>query len=89
MKHKSDIPEVITDYCIDNKMTIKDGLTAMIEEKFATIDRGIKDLKKDVTDKLIDALEEDAFKLTDRDMSDIESYLDFLNRKNNEDKDNA
>ena len=31
-KHKSDIPEVVLDYCIDEKLTVAEGLTAFLED---------------------------------------------------------
>ena len=37
-KHKSDIPEVVLDYCIDEKLTVAEGLTAFLEDKFAMVD---------------------------------------------------
>jgi len=81
MKHKSDIPEDIIDFCIDNKMTIKDGLTAMIEEKFAKVDSDLKVLKRDIMMGLFDS-ETKLEKITDKDMDDIDSFLKYLNDKN-------
>lgn len=78
-KQKSDIPEEVFNYCIDNKLTMKDGLVAMIEEKFDALDTNIKSLKRDV----VDSMEED-MRVSDDDMKDVEDFLNFLDKNNPE-----
>ncbi len=87
-KHKSDIPEVVIDYCIDEKLTVAEGLVAYIEDHFAVVDSALRDLKREVTAAIgysdkelaeIDKLDEK------REMDDIESFLKFLEQQQPED----
>lgn len=80
-KNKSTIPEDILDYCIDNELTLKEGLSTMIEKKFESMDRSIKDLKRGVTDTM-DSIEDELDRVTDSDIDDVENFLKFLDDSN-------
>ncbi len=79
-KHKSDVPEVVIDYCIDEKMTVAEGLVAYLEDHFAVVDSALKDLKREVTGALYtkEQLSEIDKETQKREMDDIESFLKFL-----------
>ena len=66
-KQKSDIPEAVTDYCIDNKLTVAEGLIELIESKFESVDRDLTSLKHDVTDSLDDT--------GNIDLNELEKYI--------------
>lgn len=51
-KHKSDVPEEVINYCIDNKLTMEEGLIQLIDKKFGAVDQNLKSLKRDVTTSL-------------------------------------
>ncbi len=86
-KHKSQIPEVILDYCIDEKLTIAEGLVAFLEDKFATVDSTLRELKREVNGAMFQPSSADAKldKITNEDMDDIDSFLRFLDQQMPED----
>ena len=45
---KIKITNEVADFCIENKLTIQEGLIKMIENKFISLDKEIKELKNDV-----------------------------------------
>jgi len=81
-KQKSDIPEEVINYCIDNELTMKEGLISMIEAKFKSLDSNLKSLKRDVT-KSLGNDEDDTLTVSDDDIRDVENFLKFLNQNNN------
>ena len=86
-KHKSQIPEVVLDYCIDEKLTIAEGLVAFLEDKFATVDSALRELKREVNGAMFQPSSADAKidKITNEDMDDIDSFLKFLDQQMPED----
>ena len=87
---KTDIPEVVIDYCIDNKKSIADSLCEMIEDKFATVDSGLRELKRDLMAGVFDGTKPSADKITDQEMEDVNSFIKFMEAENekNHNKDN-
>ena len=81
-KQKPDIPETVTDYCIDNKLTVAEGLIELIDKKFESVDRDLTSLKHDVTDSLDDTDES----ITDDDIKDVEAFLNNFNNNNSNSK---
>jgi hypothetical protein len=81
-KQKSDIPEAVIDYCIDNKLSMKEGLVSMIEAKFESLDSNLKSLKRDVTKDLYGFDDDDTPTVSDSDIRDVENFLDFLDDNN-------
>jgi len=71
-KKKNEIPDEVIDYCIDNKVSIAEGLQAVAERKFKYLDEEVFGLKKEVSATLE--------KITNEDMDDIETFLDFINK---------
>lgn len=85
-KHKSDIPEQVLDYCIDEKLTVAEGLVAFLEDKFATVDSTLRELKHEVTGAIFTAQAgPDIDKIEKQDMDDIESFLKYLDQQMPED----
>ena len=84
-KHKSDIPEQVLDYCIDEKLTVAEGLVAFLEDKFATVDSTIRELKREVSGSMVQVATGDVEKVTNEDMDDIESFLKYLDQQMPED----
>lgn len=81
-KHKSDIPEEVTNYCIDNKLTVAEGLIELIEKKFESVDQNLKSLKHDVTTDLYTESNPNNLKVTNDDIKDVEDFLDNFNDSN-------
>ena len=90
-KHKSDIPEQVLDYCIDEKngyfdLTVAEGLVAFLEDKFATVDSTLRELKHEVSGAIFTAQAgPDIDKIEKQDMDDIESFLKYLDQQMPED----
>ena len=74
---KESIPEEVFDYCIDNKVSIEEGLKAFIEKKLDNVETGLADLKKDV-EATIDNVN---LNISNKDIDDVENFLDFLNQQ--------
>ena len=85
-KHKSTVPEVVLDYCIDEKLTVAEGLVAYLEDHFAVVDSALRDLKREVTGaiytKEVDSKLE---KIEQKEMDDIESFLKYLDQQMTDD----
>ena len=81
-KQKSDIPEEVTNYCIDNKLTVAEGLIELIEKKFESVDQNLMSLKHDVTTDLYTESKSNNLKVTNDDIKDVEDFLDNFNDSN-------
>lgn len=84
-KHKSQIPEEVLDYCIDEKLTVTEGLVAFLEDKFAVVDSTLRELKREVSGSIAQVPVEEVDKVTNEDMDDIDSFLRFLDQQMPED----
>ena len=40
--------DIVTDYAIDNKVSLATAYTVILDEKFAQLDKEVSDLKRDV-----------------------------------------
>ena len=47
--------DTVTDYAIDNKVSLDTAYTAILDEKFAQLDKEVSDLKRDVEFSLEEA----------------------------------
>ncbi|MDB4396115.1 hypothetical protein N9Z65_00720 [bacterium] len=47
--------DTVTDYAIDNKVSLATAYTAILDEKFAQLDKEVSDLKRDVEFSLEEA----------------------------------
>ena len=87
-KYKSNVPEVVLDYCIDEKLTVAEGLVAYLEDHFAVVDSALKDLKREVTGAIYTEQEMSQLKkIEQKEMDDIESFLKFLEQQAQDDDD--
>ncbi len=76
-KKKDEIPEEVIDYCIDNKVSIEEGLKAFIEMKLEKVENDLTDLKGDVES----TIEKEEGKIAIQEMDDIENFLNFINKQ--------
>ena len=76
-KKKDEIPEEVIDYCIDNKVSIEEGLKAFIEMKLEKVENDLTDLKGDVES----TIEMEEGKIAIQEMDDIENFLNFINKQ--------
>tara|TARA_R110001592_G_scaffold250497_2_gene513137 strand:+ start:21891 stop:22148 length:258 start_codon:yes stop_codon:yes gene_type:complete len=81
MQKKEEIPEEVINYCIDNKVSIVEGLQVIAESKIQSLEEDIAALKKDALNA--SSALDDIFsvkKLSKDDMDDVETFLDFLDK---------
>ncbi len=77
MRKKEEIPQEVIDYCIDNKVSIEEGMIAMIDAKLEKAEQDVAFFKNDVNA----TMNELNSKVTKDDMDDVESFLNFLNQQ--------
>tara|TARA_S200002703_G_scaffold141348_1_gene133141 strand:- start:4675 stop:4935 length:261 start_codon:yes stop_codon:yes gene_type:complete len=82
MQKKEEIPEEVINYCIDNKVSIVEGLQAIADSKIQSLEEDIATLKKDALDDIFTLKKgiTPVEKISKEDMDDIESFLDFLDK---------
>lgn len=82
MQKKEEIPEEVINYCIDNKVSIVEGLQAIADSKIQSLEENIASLKKDVLDDIFTVKKDisSVEKLSKEDIDDVESFLDFLDK---------
>jgi hypothetical protein len=74
---KDKIPQEVINYCIDNKVSIEEGMIAIIDAKLEKAEKDVNIFKKDVNNTMNDL----SSKVTKDDMDDVESFLNFLNQQ--------
>ena len=77
MEKKDVIPQEVIDYCIDNKVSIKEGMIAVIDARLEKAEQDVALLKNDVNN----TINEQNNKVTKDEMDDIESFLNSLNQQ--------
>ena len=77
MEKKDVIPQEVIDYCIDNKVSIKEGMIAVIDARLEKAEQNVALLKNDVNN----TINEQDNKVTKDEMDDIESFLNSLNQQ--------
>ena len=82
MQKKEEIPKEVINYCIDNKVSIVEGLQAIADSKIQSLEKNIASLKKDALDDIFSVKKDisSVEKLSKEDMDDVESFLDFLDK---------
>ena len=80
-KSMTEYPDTLIDYCIENKVTIEDGLCQMIEEKLNVVDTGLKTLKKEVVDTINAAAK--PVDVSKEDIDLVQDFLKYLEHYNN------
>lgn len=78
-------PDTLIDYCIDNKLTIEEGLCKMIDDKLNVVDSGLKTLKQEVVDQMeiTKTAQSRPATVTDDDINNVQEFLKFLDHYNN------
>ena len=77
MEKKDGIPQEVIDYCINNKVSIKEGMIAVIDVRLEKAEQNVALLKNDVNN----TINEQNNKVTKDEMDDIESFLNSLNQQ--------
>jgi|TARA_R110000824_G_scaffold359783_2_gene547369 hypothetical protein len=77
MEKKDVIPQEVIDYCIDNKVSIKEGMIAVIDARLEKAEQDVALLKNDVNN----TINEQDSKVTKDEMDDVESFLNSLNQQ--------
>ena len=77
MEKKDVIPQEVIDYCIDNKVSIKEGMIAVIDARLEKAEQNVALLKNDVNN----TINEQDSKVTKDEMDDVESFLNSLNQQ--------
>lgn len=74
-------PKVLINFCIKEKLTIDEGISSFIEQKFKSIDTGLRTLKGEITKayggKVFSDLDS-GDTVTSDEVENIESFLKFL-----------
>ena len=74
---KNETPQEVIDYCIDNKVSIEEGMIAMIDARLEKAEQNVALLKNDVNN----TINEQNNKVTKDEMDNIESFLNSLNQQ--------
>jgi hypothetical protein len=74
---KNETPQEVIDYCIDNKVSIKEGMIAVIDVRLEKAEQTVALLKNDVNN----TINEQDSKVTKDEMDDVESFLNSLNQQ--------
>ena len=74
---KNETPQEVIDYCIDNKVSIKEGMIAVIDARLEKAEQDVALLKNDVNN----TINEQDSKVTKDEMDDVESFLNSLNQQ--------
>lgn len=75
MNENNVIPEEVIDYCIDNKVSIEEGMIAFIDRKVEAVEQGLASFKDEVTQ----TMDEVNSRVEAEEMKEVEDYLEFLN----------
>lgn len=75
MNENSITPEEVIDYCIDNKVSIEEGMIAYIDKKLEAVEQGLASFKDEVTQ----TMDEVTSKVEAAEIKEVEDYLEFLN----------
>jgi hypothetical protein len=70
-------PQEVINYCIENKVSIEEGMIAVIDAKLEKAEQDVAIFKKDVNN----TMNELNSKVTKEEMDDVESFLNFLNQQ--------
>jgi hypothetical protein len=70
-------PQEVINYCIENKVSIEEGMIAVIDAKLEKAEQDVAIFKKDVNN----TINELNSRVTKEEMDDVESFLNFLNQQ--------
>lgn len=76
MKDKSDIPQEVIDYCIDNRVSIEEGMIAVIDARLAAVEKNLASFKDEVTE----TINEVESNVSAEDIEGVETFLNFIDQ---------
>ena len=76
MRDKNDIPPEVIDYCIDNRVSIEEGMMAVIDARLAAVKKNLASFKDDVTE----TINEVESNVTAEEIEDVETFLNFIDQ---------
>lgn len=77
MKDKDNIPQEVIDYCIDNRVSVEEGMTAVIDMRLEAVEKSFASLKREVKG----TINEIETKVTAQEIEDVESFLNSLDQQ--------
>jgi|TARA_B100001094_G_C17606038_1_gene518899 hypothetical protein len=77
MKDKDNIPQEVIDYCIDNRVSVEEGMTAVIDMRLEAVEKSFASLKSEVKG----TINEIETKVTAQEIEDVESFLNSLDQQ--------
>jgi phage-related minor tail protein len=77
MKDKDNIPQEVIDYCIDNRVSVEEGMTAVIDMRLEAVEKNFASLKGEVKQ----TINEIETKVTAQEIEDVESFLNSLDQQ--------
>ena len=77
MEKKDVIPQEVIDYCIDNKVSIEEGMIAMIDARLEKAENDVNIFKQDV----VNTINEQNSKVTKDELDDVEAFLNSINQQ--------
>lgn len=78
MRNKNDIPQEVIDYCIDNRVSIEEGMVAFIDRRLEAVDQDLAVFKKEVDE----TAKQMNRKVTAEEMADVEDFLNSFEQTN-------
>ena len=76
MRDKNDIPLEVIDYCIDNRVSIEEGMMAVIDARLAAVEKNLASFKDEVTETINDV----ESNVSAEDIEDVEIFLNFIDQ---------
>jgi hypothetical protein len=76
MRDKNDIPLEVIDYCIDNRVSIEEGMMAVIDARLAAVEKNLASFKDEVTE----TINEVESNVSAEDIEDVEIFLNFIDQ---------
>ncbi len=77
MKDKNNIPQEVIEYCIDNRVSVEEGMTAVIDMRLEAVEKSFASLKSEVKG----TINEIETKVTAQEIEDVESFLNSLDQQ--------
>ncbi len=77
MRDKDNIPQEVIDYCIDNRVSVEEGMTAVIDMRLEAVEKSFASLKSEVKG----TINEIETKVTAQEIEDVESFLNSLDQQ--------
>jgi|TARA_R110000803_G_scaffold154201_2_gene218981 hypothetical protein len=74
---KNETPQEVIDYCIDNKVSIEEGMIAMIDARLEKAENDVNIFKQDV----VNTINEQNSKVTKDELDDVEAFLNSINQQ--------